>query len=393
MLTKSSLVKAVCALALGWSAVGLASDTVVPSIVSPQCADGSCVPRRLTNGYYPTTWRRWPVDPPARGKMGVREGISAPNMELPPPRLETYLPEGVLIAPPPTDPGGADGDFDSGPRESFPGTPPPGPAAPRGGSPEGVPPELRSEPTRTPQSPTRQRAIAGREINRSAAVTEALRSDAAVHPSAAKGLNVPANIPAALPNDEGRAQPLSTPSDVEAPSNQPTARSAPTLHSLHLDYDQTERADQAGGTGRTNWSPTRAGYELAKSPKAESNQSDAGGWLAASEQAASRQATSNLNAPAAIYARSLAKAPKRSRAELTISAPHSPATLAVRTVSDEVWNPNSQFRNPLRGGPAVTKVAFETSEAASEESPVDPVSSMAGPLESAELELPDNPLR
>lgn len=393
MLTKSSLEKAVCAVALAWSAVGLASDTVAPSVVSPQCADGSCVPRRLTNGYYPTTWRRWPVDPPARGKAGVREGISAPNMEVPPPRLETYLPEGVLIAPPPADQGGADGGFESGPRESFPGTPPPGPAAPRGGSPEGVPPELRSEATRIPQSPTRQRAIAGREINRPAAVVEALRSDAAVYPSAVKGRGVPANIPAALPSDEGKAQPLAPPADVEAPSIRPTAHPAPTLQSLHLDYDQTERADQAGGASRTNWSPNRAGYEDATLPKVEGNQSDARGWLPASEQTASRQATSNLNAPAAIYARTLAKAPKRSHAELTISAPHSPATLAVRTVSDEVGNSNSQFRNPLRGGPAVTRVAFEASEAASEESPAEPVSSTARPLEKAELELPDNPLR
>jgi hypothetical protein len=397
MLIKSSLVKTACAATLAWSAVGLANDTAVHSVVSPQCADGSCVPRRLTNGYYPTTWRRWPVEPPSRGKAGVREGISAPKVELPPPRLETYLPEGLLIAPPP-DPGGADGGFDPGPRESIPGAPPPGPAAPRGESPQGVPPELRSEPTRTRTQepmPRRQRAVASRETNRPAAVIEALRSEAAAYPSAATGRGSPANVPAALPNDEGKAQPLPLPAEVELPSARPTIRSTPTLHSQRLDYDHAERADQAGGTGRTNWSPHRAAYENATQPKEASSQPEAGDMFSPPEPATPRHATSSLNAPAAIYARTLVNDPKRSatRADFTISAPHSPATLAVRTVSDEGWNPNSQFRNPLRGKSAVTKVAFEASEVSSEESIADPVSSTAKQFESPELEVPDNPLR
>jgi hypothetical protein len=67
--------------------------------------------------------------------------------------------------------------------------------------------------------------------------------------------------------------------------------------------------------------------------------------------------------------------------------------LAVRTVSDEGWNPNSQFRNPLRGAPTVTKVAFETSEASSEASPADSVDLATQLFESAQLDVPVNPLR
>jgi hypothetical protein len=171
--------------------------------------------------------------------------------------------------------------------------------------------------------------------------------------------------------------------------------SAPTLNSLHLNHDQAYQGDQTSGKGRTNWSPTRESQENAAKPTSADSQPEAGGLFNSPEQAASRQVTSSLNAPAAIYARTLASDSNRTaiRADFTISAPHSPATLAVRTVSDEGWNPNSQFRNPLRGRPAVSRVAFEMSDVSTEEIPVNPLGATAKPFEAADFEAPNNPLR
>jgi hypothetical protein len=67
--------------------------------------------------------------------------------------------------------------------------------------------------------------------------------------------------------------------------------------------------------------------------------------------------------------------------------------LAVRIDSDEGWNPNPEFRNPLRGARAVTKVAFEDREAPSSENTGDSLSRVQSSMESAQFDAPDNPLR
>jgi hypothetical protein len=165
---------------------------------------------------------------------------------------------------------------------------------------------------------------------------------------------------------------------------------------LQFENEQTLRPDSAfSRPGRTNWSPTRTIHDDDLQPRSSNGQADAGSWIAPPEQAASRQPASGLNAPAAVYARTLAHDVKRSatRADLSISAPASPAVLAVRTVSDEGWSPNSQFRNPLRGASAVTKVAFETGGTPSEEMPVETVGQAARSPEREDLALPANPLR
>jgi hypothetical protein len=396
MLTKLTLAMAACAAALTCANTGRAADPAMQSVVAPRCADGSCVPRRLTNGFYPTTWRQWPVAPPAQAKPGVREGISAPSVELPSPQMETYLPEGVLVAPPPLDQGGTDGGFEPRPRDSIPG-PPSGPTPPRGESPQGVPPELRSGTLRTPldkQTPRRQRAIAGREINRPAAVLESLNVDPVEPPSSTVRRDAGANIPAALPNDVGTAQPLSPHSDDETPSLGPMAR---WTTPLRLPQEPTDPSSHAGDrSGRTNWSPSRAREaEYPAQPKAAINQPHVRSRLATAERAAFRQTAAGLNAPAAIYARTLASDSQQSaaRAHLTIGAPQAPAVLAVRTVTDEGWNPSTQFRNPLRGAQAVSRVALGEADTPRELTLGDPNVPAEDPIASNQFDALDNPLR
>jgi hypothetical protein len=404
MMNKILLRSGLGAAALALSAVGLYAENIVPSVASSRCANGACTPRRLTNGYYPTVWRRWPVEPPAPEKPGVRESISAPGLQLPSPNVETALPRGVLIEPPPLQESGADEDF--GPPSSERPTVP-GPATPRREPQEGVPPELRGEPSRFPTNreiPGRQRAIAGREVNRPAAVMEALRNEAPLDAVDAMGPRTNSRIPAALPQHDGMAQPMPPPQALqapaakspEAPSIVPSAGSVSTSQAFPFENEQTLRSESAVSRhGRTNWSPTRTIHDDEVQPRSSIGQADAGSWIAPPEQAASRQPASGLNAPAAIYARTLAHDARQSarRADFSISAPASPAALAVRRVSNEGWNPNSQFRNPLRGASAVTMVGFETGETPGEESPVETAGQAARLPEREDLALPDNPLR
>jgi hypothetical protein len=392
------------AAALALSAVGLYAETIVPSVASSRCANGACTPRRLTNGYYPTVWRRWPVEPPAPEKPGVRESISAPGVELPSPNVEITLPRGVLIEPPPLEESGANEDFGPAPSER---PTLPGPPTPRREPQEGMPPELRGEPSRFPtnrEMPGRQRAIAGREVNRPAAVIEALRNEASLDAVDEIAPRTNSRIPAALPEHDGMAQPMPPPQalqtpaakSAEAPTIVPRAGSISSSQAVPLENEQALRSDSAvSRQGRTNWSPTRSMHEDAVQPRSSISQVDTRSWIAPPEQTASRQPASGLNAPAAIYARTLAHDVRRSatRADFSISAPASPAVLAVRTVSDEGWNPNSQFRNPLRGASAVTKVAFESGEIPREESPIETAGQAARLPQREELALPDNPLR
>jgi hypothetical protein len=202
-------------------------------------------------------------------------------------------------------------------------------------------------------------------------------------------------VPAALPKDEGAAQPLSPPPVDEKPATRPMAHSAPMLHSPPSDIEHAEPADPASGRpGRTNWSPARNNEDAAQ-PKTAISQPDARHRFAAIESAAVRQATSGPNAPAAIYARTLADKPKPSAtpANFAISAPQAPAVLAVRIESNEGWNPNPEFRNPLRGAQAATKVSFEDREAPSRESAGDSLSRVQSSIGSEQFDVPDNPLR
>jgi hypothetical protein len=399
MMNKILLRTGIGAIALALGAVGLYGETIVPPLASPHCPDGACAPRRLTNGYYPTTWRKWPVDPPAAEKPGVREGIRVPGVELPPPNIETYLPEGLLTAPPPEAGGGTDDDLGPAPSDTPSTAPPPDRAPPRSEPRPGLPPELRYEPSRFPsnqRSPRRMPTIAGREGNRPAAVIEAMRNQAALHSGDTNAARDLSTVPAALPSDGGKAQPLYPPPAVERLSLIPQDRSVPMPQTVHLDHEPPILRDQPSRRqSRTNWNPARTAHEDRAPSDAAARQPEARGPIASPEQAASRPLTSGLNAPAALYARSVAGDARRgaTRADFSISAPASPAVLAVRTASDEGWSPNSQFRNPLRGATAVTKVAFETSETPVEESPVDTANTAARSDVSRDLELPENPLR
>jgi hypothetical protein len=212
---------------------------------------------------------------------------------------------------------------------------------------------------------------------------EALRSEAVAQPSAASNRDADANIPAALPNDDGKAQPLAPADAIEEPLTSPMGRWTPTSRSPP---EHAEPSDHSGRrsdrtNGRTNWSPTRASEDSLQ-PTATISQPNPRGPYASAEQAAYRQLTSGPNAPAAIYARTLAGDSKQSatRADLTISAPQAPAVLAVRTVSEEGWNHNSQFRNPLRGARAVTRVAFDDSDASSKDRAADVIGKPENPV-------------
>jgi hypothetical protein len=54
------------------------------------CPNGACVPNRMTFGYYPTRWRRWPVTTaaPAGADAAARQGIQVPATSEPPPVAE-----------------------------------------------------------------------------------------------------------------------------------------------------------------------------------------------------------------------------------------------------------------------------------------------------------------
>jgi hypothetical protein len=200
-------------------------------------------------------------------------------------------------------------------------------------------------------------------------VMEALRSEAVSLPDRATERREISSVPAALPNDEGKAQPLAAPPAVESPSIKPKARFIP-------------RPGNQAAVSAPAWQPA--------TPSQPESDLD----IASSEQHASAQAMIGPNAPAAIYARSLASEGRRSasRADFSISAPDSPAALAVRAVSQQSWSQSSPHRNPLRSGPAVTKVAFEYTDTTTSDIPPARVSAAEKASEST-AQIPANPLR
>jgi hypothetical protein len=227
------------------------------------CIDGVCTPLRITNGFHPTRWRKWPIAPPAPAPRGAREGISPPAVDVPAPDAEAEIPgragmpQGRPRSEPPEGAGSTtEPDFgapDGGTRE--PSTSPTLPVEPR--EPE-MPPELedlrgRSQPPergRLPQlqrddrSPRRMPPVATRMLNRQASLVETLRgetTDAAndgasdelpsvrSQPKAARRNTGDTHPSAATPNPapfQGSKAPRTTPLDDRPPAEQPRAGSA-----------------------------------------------------------------------------------------------------------------------------------------------------------------------
>ena len=61
-----------------------------PNAGCPNGPDGHCIPQRITYGYYPTTWRRWPTDTRAATRPEP-EVLPTPAKE-PPPKSESETP-------------------------------------------------------------------------------------------------------------------------------------------------------------------------------------------------------------------------------------------------------------------------------------------------------------
>ncbi|MFO0898187.1 MAG: hypothetical protein U0836_12255 [Pirellulales bacterium] len=57
------------------------------------CPNGACVPNRMTFGYYPTRWRKWPISPaPNAGpEAAARAGVQPPATNEPPPVNEDEI--------------------------------------------------------------------------------------------------------------------------------------------------------------------------------------------------------------------------------------------------------------------------------------------------------------
>jgi hypothetical protein len=259
MFTRKVLGTGLCVAALGWSAARLYGEVTFVPDPSAQCADGQCVPRRVTNGYFQTKWRRWPFEPPARAQPGVRPGIAAPPVELPAPGEETQLPEGAIVAPRPRGDAGVAPDTDTAPR--------PGPAAPPNrGAPEAeprpdLPPALRNQipprsfddqGSRLPpdnRSPRRIPTMASRGRNRAAAAVEALGEEAAWKPVDAGPRTEQSRIPGILPSDDiGNAEPLHK-RPVEATPRRP----APHSHEKNATRAGFSRDAFAYSNERANW--------------------------------------------------------------------------------------------------------------------------------------------
>jgi hypothetical protein len=205
-----------CLVAVGGGAIVLHGEPA-PIAVAPAapCLDGSCVPRRLTNGYYQTKWRRWPVEHPAAARPGVREGISAPPVELPEREQEAAIPPGAFAAPSPSDQQPADSDFPPS-RSTAPTAPPPSGTPPRDRPEADLPPELRGSPLPRTDGPMRgypswtPRTPAITASMKKDPVSQLPRNDASrqhgEEPHAQSSL-VPGALPAAAPS----ARPIATP--------------------------------------------------------------------------------------------------------------------------------------------------------------------------------------
>jgi hypothetical protein len=275
MVRKTILAGVCCALGTGAGLLNVRADVTLPPpeadlmLGPPQgnvyCIDGVCTPVRITNGFHPTRWRKWPIVPPGAAPRGAREGISPPSVDVPGPDVEAEIPGRAGMpqgqqrsAPPSGETESTEPDLGSpnrGPRE--PSTSPTLPVEPR--EPE-MPPELspeefrgRSQPPergRQPQlqrdgrSPRRMPPVATRMLNRQASLAETLRGEATEEEEDTTGDELPSvrSVPkpvsrpsedlhpsAATPNPtpwQGTKPPRTTPLDDRPPAEQPRAGSA-----------------------------------------------------------------------------------------------------------------------------------------------------------------------
>ncbi|MEX2138423.1 MAG: hypothetical protein WD894_04135 [Pirellulales bacterium] len=260
MLNRKVLGTGLCVAALGWSAARLYGEVMFVPDPSVQCADGDCVPRRMTNGYFQTKWRKWPVERPSRAQAGVQPGIAAPPVDLPAPGEETRLPEGAIVAPRPQEGQGAAPDTDTAPRPD-PTAPPLDRGAPGAEPRPDLPPALRNQipppsfddqGSRLPpdhRSPRRIPAMASRGRSRPATMVEALRDEATWAPVDQAHRAPESRIPGILPSDDaGNAEPLPKP-PVEAAPRQPV----PNLHNKTATRAGFSRDAFAYSDQRADW--------------------------------------------------------------------------------------------------------------------------------------------
>ncbi len=353
MLTRKVFSAGLCMAALGWSAAHLYGEVTLPPGALAECADGSCVPRRVTNGYFPTKWRPWPVKPPATPAPGVAPGIPAPPVELPTPAEETRRPSGGIIAPrpqpaPSTSPDATNDDVpDFGPA-----APPPDGGAPPADPRDDLPPALRNQIPATgrnglsstlppdPRSPRRIPNVALRRT-RPATVVEALREETTWQPT-----RDPQHTrePGMLPSDGlHRAEPIR-----QAPAEMAPGASGDVPQANNAQRPGFDRDAFAYSNTRVDW--LERSIDLRSGPSmAAANPADGDG---------------RENAAVA----SLVPAPER-EPDSVQSAPVVDSRLGARlsalrhtTVADE---PASRWVAPRTASPQVIEPAREKSESAS----------------------------
>ncbi len=260
----NKVIASVCSALVVASLLDVQADVVLPPhdgdlMIGPphadvQCIDGVCIPARVTNGFYPTRWRKWPIVPPAPAQRGVREGISPPTVDIPKSDVETEIPgrQGMPGQPRRAPPSR---ELDGGVPDREPSDPSTSPTLPVEPREPAMPPELddlppRSDRERSPQFPRNDRLprrtppVASRSMERQASLIDAVRTEAAGHddeledralPSVRvepKVANRPVDIdPSAATPDPSpwqgtRPARSSKPVNLRAPAEQPRAGSA-----------------------------------------------------------------------------------------------------------------------------------------------------------------------
>ncbi len=99
-----------------WSVIAVAGDRYVPAL---GCTSGpGCVPARITYGYYPTTWRRWPT---ARHDSSKGEPEQLPTPAKVPSKDGKLAPEEDSAPKPPTEVQTPPAETPTAPREEMKG--------------------------------------------------------------------------------------------------------------------------------------------------------------------------------------------------------------------------------------------------------------------------------
>jgi hypothetical protein len=117
MLSPKYAIACLVLILLGSSGLAEGAPKTYPAAACRPGLDGPCVPKRVTYGYTPTNWRRWPTDQAANAPKAEPESLPTPAKEARP----SEEPEGPILAPeePPQTP-----------AESEPATPKPDVAPP-----------------------------------------------------------------------------------------------------------------------------------------------------------------------------------------------------------------------------------------------------------------------